>query len=238
MKFPRAVVIGKFLPPHRGHKHLIDTALAQSRHLSVIVCVRPTDSVPGEIRAAWLRELHPQASVLCIDDRYDADDSALWARKTIEWLGSRPDAVFTSEHYGDAYAKAMGCEHILVDLVRNKVPCSATMIRSNPWRAWEFLEAPVRAWYALRVCVVGAESTGTTTLARDLARALQTVWVPEYGREYCEAKLRRGETEWKSAEFTVIAQEQTRRENEAASHAHRVLICDTNAWATRLWHRR
>jgi len=42
----------------------------------------------------------------------------------------------------------------------------------------------------------------------------------------------------KSAEFTVIAHEQTRRENEAARHAHRVLICDTNAWATRLWHRR
>src|SRR5581483_9617149 len=51
---------------------------------------------------------------------------------------------------------------------------------------WYFLEPPVRAYYARRICLIGAESTGKTTLARALAEHYQTVWVPEYGREYSE----------------------------------------------------
>ena len=103
---------------------------------------------------------------------------------------------------------------------------------------WEFIDPPVRAWFAKRVVVVGAESTGTTTLARDLARALETEWVPEYGREYSEKKQAAGDEVWRSEEFLEIAREQTRMEDEAARQANRILICDTNAFATCLWHRR
>jgi NadR type nicotinamide-nucleotide adenylyltransferase len=103
---------------------------------------------------------------------------------------------------------------------------------------WDFIDPPVRAWYAKRIVILGAESTGTTTLARDLATALRTLWVPEYGREYSEEKLARREKKWQSEEFITIAHEQNRRENLAARDANRILICDTNAFATRLWHRR
>ncbi len=41
MKFGFGVVIGKFLPPHRGHKLLIDTAAGQAREVMVIVCPNP-----------------------------------------------------------------------------------------------------------------------------------------------------------------------------------------------------
>src|SRR5690349_22700276 len=40
----------------------------------------------------------------------------------------------------------------------------------------------------LRIVVSGSESTGKTTLARDLAAWLGTAWVPEHSREYAEAK--------------------------------------------------
>ncbi|MGV3755053.1 MAG: AAA family ATPase, partial [Verrucomicrobiota bacterium] len=83
-----------------------------------------------------------------------------------------------------------------------------------------------------------AESTGTTTLARALAGHYQTEWVPEYGRELSELKLQRGETEWRSEEFVQVALEQSRREDAAARRCNRLLICDTNAFATVLWHRR
>jgi NadR type nicotinamide-nucleotide adenylyltransferase len=86
--------------------------------------------------------------------------------------------------------------------------------------------------------VLGAESTGTTTLAADLAEALDTCWVTEYGRDYSAEKFARGETVWRSEEFPPIAREQSRREDEAARRANRVLVCDTSAFATRLWHRR
>lgn len=236
--FRRGLVIGKFYPPHRGHEFLIRTALEQSHHVDVIVCGKPDEQPSGDLRQSWLQELFPSAAVRLIDDQYDSDDSQLWARLTIEWLGYAPDAVFTSEDYGDRYAFFLQCRHVKVDQQRVHVPCCGTNIRHRPLEHWEFLSPPVRGWYVRRVCVLGAESTGTTTLAEALAVALETNWVAEYGREYSGAKLSRGETCWQTNEFTHIAGEQERRENLAAREANKVLICDTNAFATTLWHRR
>jgi HTH-type transcriptional regulator, transcriptional repressor of NAD biosynthesis genes len=238
VKFGLGLVIGKFLPPHRGHKLLIDTALAQSERVVVIVCAKPADHAPGELRGRWLREIHPTAEVMVIDDRYDENDSCIWAANTLGWLGRAPDAVFTSEDYGERYAALMGSRHVAVDPPRLRVPVSGTAVRRDAFANWDFLEAPVRGWLARRVCVLGAESTGTTTLARALAERFETAWVEEYGREYSWRKQEARETAWQTAEFTHIAAEQARREDEAARRANRVLICDTNAFATVLWHRR
>lgn len=238
MKTGLGLVIGKFLPPHQGHKLLIDTATEQSARVAVIVCGKPGDPIPGERRAAWLREIHPHAEVILIDDRYDSQDSRVWAENTLRWLGRAPDAVFTSEDYGERYAALMGSRHVLVDQARGRVPVSGTAVRGDPYAHWRFLEASVRGWFAKRVCVLGAESTGTTTLAEALARRLETVWVPEFGREYSARKAARNEVHWHTEEFTAIAREQARREDVAACAANRVLLCDTNAFATVIWHRR
>jgi HTH-type transcriptional regulator, transcriptional repressor of NAD biosynthesis genes len=229
----RGLIVGKFYPPHRGHKRLIDFGRSRMDELSVIVCQKPGEFPDGELRAAWLREIHPDVNVLLIDD------SRVWAVNSVRWLGFVPDAVFTSEDYGERFAHFLGCEHILVDKNREAVPISGTMVRSNPLGCWDFLEPAVRAWYAKRICLVGAESTGKTTLAQMLADRYQTVWVPEYGREYSERKLAEdGVCYWRSEEFTTIAQTQCERENEAARGANKVLICDTDAFATGVWHRR
>ena len=238
MKHGLGLVIGKFYPPHRGHKLLIDTATEQSDHTVVIVCAKPADSIPGELRGQWLQEIHPKTRVLVIDDRYDENDSRIWAENTVRWLGRAPDAVFTSEDYGEPYAALMRSKHVSVDRFRRRVALSGTAVRQDPYPHWEYLEPPVRGWFAKRVCVVGAESTGTTTLARTLAEHLETVWVEEYGREYSELKLAKNDLLWRSEEFVEIAREQARREDAAARRANRVLICDTNAFATVLWHRR
>jgi len=238
MKFGLGVVIGKFLPPHRGHKLLIDTATEEARAVVVIVCAKPTDPVPGEIRGEWMREIHPSVRVMLIDDRYDENDTRVWAENTLRWLGRAPDVVFTSEDYGERYAALMGAQHVSVDPPRGRVPVSGTAVRNDPYANWEFIEAPVRAWFSKRVCILGAESTGTTTLAKALAGSLETSWVEEYGREYSVKKQAANDNQWNSAEFVHIAQEQARREDAAARHANRVLVCDTNAFATVLWHRR
>lgn len=95
----------------------------------------------------------------------------------------------------------------------------------------------------LRVCLIGAESTGKTTLCEQLAAHYDTAWVAEYGREHWEKKIAAlaspGEIPaWTDDEFIHIAEEQQRRENEAAKRANRVLICDTNAFATATWFER
>jgi HTH-type transcriptional repressor of NAD biosynthesis genes len=238
----RGLVIGKFYPPHRGHKLLIDTALAQVDHLDVLICVRPEQTIPGELRAQWLREMHPSACVRAIDDPGKDDDSEFWAKYTVRILGSAPDIVFTSEDYGETFARFLGCRHVMVDRGRARVTISARAIRAAPLRHWEYLEPCVRAYFAKRISVVGAESTGTTTLARQLAEHYRTVCVPEYGREYCEKMQAAGVDlwtyQWSSAEFTEIARKQQEMEDNLAREANCILICDTDVLATGIWHER
>jgi NadR type nicotinamide-nucleotide adenylyltransferase len=236
----RGIVIGKFYPPHRGHKYLIDTARANVDELTVMICRRPWEQPPAELRAEWLREIHPDTTVMLVEDTVPDDDSQGWAEYTIQLLGYAPDVVFTSEDYGERYAYYLGCQHVQVDKARMVVPCSGTAVRADPLGCWDFIEPCVRAYYAKRICVIGAESTGTTTMAQALAEHYQTAWVPEYGRAYCEQKVQRGQdmSVWTSEEFTHIAAEQCRQENEAARTANRLLICDTDAFATSIWHRR
>lgn len=234
------VVVGKFLPPHLGHSYLIDTALAGADRVLVVVCAHPDDPYPAARRAAALRELHPAATVVVTpDDIPDAQGDATsqaWARRTVALLGGTPpDVVFTSEEYGERYAAFLGARHVSVDPSRRRYPVSGTAVRADPWAHAHLLSPVVRAWFVTRVCVVGAESTGTTTLARDLAAHYGCAWVPEYGRVY--SQRRRG-TEWGSAEFVHIARRQQADEDAAARRGGPLLVCDTDALATSVWHER
>jgi NadR type nicotinamide-nucleotide adenylyltransferase len=95
----------------------------------------------------------------------------------------------------------------------------------------------------LRVVLIGAESVGKTTLCEQLAAHYTTAWVAEYGREHWEKKIAGQDVPgeipaWTDNEFVDIAEVQQSRENEAATRANRVLICDTNAFATATWFER
>jgi NadR type nicotinamide-nucleotide adenylyltransferase len=162
------------------------------------------------------------------------DEPEPWALRTLELLGRKPDVVFTSEDYGHGYANAMDCKHVLIDIDRTNVPISATQVRSAPLEYLEFLEPCVRAHLVKRVVVIGVESTGKSTLANDLASKFQTQVVEEFGREYSLTKV----GDWQTNDFVTIAKTQQSMENMAARHANRILICDTNAFATSVWHRR
>jgi len=86
-----------------------------------------------------------------------------------------------------------------------------------------------------RVCLLGAESTGKTTLAQALAAAHGTLWNPEYGRPYTELGRDPG-APWTSAEFTHIARLQCWYEDCLAGSARDLLFCDTDAFTTALFH--
>lgn len=235
-------LVGKFYPPHRGHKHLIDVARSQVDHLIVMLAHHSSQRIPGETRRDWLREIHPDCDIRLVPDELD-DDSQAWADYIVKYLGRAPDVVFSSEDYGPRYAGLMGSRHVMVDRDRRTVPISGTAVRADPLGNLGHLEPCVRAWFTRRVVLIGAESTGKTTLARWLAERLDTVWVPEYGREHWEHKLA-GRTlhdpapSWSADEFRHIASQQQAREEALARQANKVLICDTNAFATGTWYER
>jgi HTH-type transcriptional repressor of NAD biosynthesis genes len=233
------LVIGKFLPFHLGHSHLMETAAAAVDELTVIVCSAAWHEIPVELRVAWIAESFPDARVLVIDQEergLGEDGTEAWAAATLDALGRRPDLVFTSEDYGPAYARELGAEHVTVDRDRAAVPVSGTQVRAHPLAHLDLLPAQVRAHYVRRVCVIGAESTGKTTLARDLAAHYDLPFVPEFGRYYCEAMPAPARYGWSTEDFRTIARVQSRFEDDAARWVGPLLICDTNPLVTSVFH--
>jgi len=119
----------------------------------VFVNTRPGEAIPGELRAAWLAELHPD--VVVVEVRHDLDtdwgDEELWARWIAlfrdRWpLAAGPHVLFSSEGYGGELAGRLGAEAVVVDAERVTVPISATAIREAPLEHLDFLAPPVRAW--------------------------------------------------------------------------------------------
>ena len=233
----RGIVIGKFYPPHLGHNYLIDTALKNCDEVDVLVVDNPRYAIASSKRAQWLAARHPKAHVQIIPDISDDDNSPAWALHTIRFLGYCPDVVYSSEAYGKPWAEAMGCGYVNVDIGRHTVPISGTKIRENFLESWQYLGNETKAGLALRIVVLGAESTGTTTLAQDLAHSLHIPWVPEVGRYYTESILTT-KSAWCDQDFYSIGKLQQAYENEIAVRSEGVIICDTNAVATELWQRR
>lgn len=91
---------------------------------------------------------------------------------------------------------------------------------------------------ALVFAVIGAESTGKSTLAADLAQSvreltgLSCTWVPEFLREWCEVQARTPNVD----EQAEIAAEQALR-IDTACRTHDIVIADTTPLMTAVYHR-
>lgn len=85
----------------------------------------------------------------------------------------------------------------------------------------------------LRVAILGAESSGKSTLAQALAEHYQTLWVPEYLREFVEVS---GRVPREEDQFD-IARTQRANEDAAAATATDFLFCDTTPMMTAIYSR-
>ena len=258
--FEHGVVVGKFAPLHRGHEHLIRTALARCKKVTVISYCKP--EFPGcaaARRLHWLQQLFPTVNALVFADV----DVQQWRRQgwklalpdnaapdirqrefVAELLWQRNlrdvDVVFSSETYGEGFAAYLqqfftrqlqrrhAVEHVCVDAERATVPVSATTIRADVHAMRQWLSPPVYADFALRVCLIGAESSGKSTLAQALAKQYETQWVPEFGRYWW--LLKNGDLE--TADYLHILHQQQQLEDFAAGQCQRYLFCDTGPLVT------
>lgn len=231
------LVLGKFLPPHRGHVHLCEVALRMCDELTIVVASLAAEPIDGGLRAAWMRELVPRAEVVHHTAELPQEPAAhpefwrLWRESLRACVPGRVHRVFSSDRYGMRLAAELGAAWIPVDPDRATFPISGTAIRRDPMRYFDELPRPVRPHFARRVSVFGGESTGKTTLAAALARAAGTVWAPEFARAYLESRggvLAR-------PDIDAIGEGQIALEDALARDANRALICDTDPLLTVVW---
>lgn len=256
----RALVVGKFVPPHLGHHLCVDIAGSVAKNTTVVVCDEPGQVPSGDMRARWMAQVHPDVDVVVITDTgalchhslsvpCAPECSSRWAAAVADVTGP-VDVVCSSEGYGALFATELGAQHVVVDAQRRQVPVSGTAVRSDLAGNWKFLHPVVRAGLVRKVVVLGAESTGTTTLSKDLADALAAPWVREAGRDVsAELAAKAGsihQVRWNGRHFDEVVARQHSYEQagvesvvgEGPGRFGPLIVCDTDVAATSVWRHR
>ncbi|RZK63030.1 MAG: cytidyltransferase-like domain-containing protein [Hymenobacter sp.] len=206
---------------------------------------RGDDYAQGPHRGTTLLRIEALPAVAVPPDAADAATHRAFVRQWLSQQNVRIDVVFSSEPDGPAFAAHLGAAHVAVAHLRQQVPTSGTHLRAALAEEAESFGEPalhihpfIAAQYGVvpatpvpRLVLLGAESSGKTTLAIALAEALGTAWVPEYGRTLHEQKL--GKLDYE--DLLYIGRRQLELEDEAIAHAHDWLVCDTNAATTALY---
>lgn len=256
-RFRTGLVVGKFSPLHLGHRYLLASAQAACERLLIISYSRP--EFPGctaDLRRRWLNRYFPDSQCLVVDavdaltlgfelplnTASDACQRQFCADLTDRCFGLPVDAVFSSEDYGQGFADYLAAHwrrpvsSVLVDRDRSSYPVSGSKLRDCPDASWVDSEV-YAAQNCQRIALVGAESTGKTTLSQWLAQEHDGVWVPEFGRQHwhdCGGVLT-------SADLLTIARTQVENENRAVEGAlfagKTAVVCDTTPLTTLIYHK-
>ena len=234
------LTLGKFAPFHKGHQFVIETALARTDHVIVLIYDSPEiTSIPLGIRAQWIRDLYPAIEVIeAWGGPSEVGNTAEIKQEQEKYIlerlnGRRITHFFNSEFYGDHVSDALCCRNCTVDKSRSKFPISATRIRENPYKYKQFISPRVYKDLITNVVFLGAPSTGKTTLAKKMAYEMETVWMPEYGREYWEKnQIDRRLT---LHQLLKIAEGHIEKEEQILCKANKYIFTDTNATTTRIF---
>ncbi len=152
------LVLGKFYPLHLGHVGLIEFAQSQCDELIVLVCASDKEDIPGSIRLEWLKETFKstdKVKPVLLD--YSENElpntsvsskkvSLIWSLK-IKSILVKIDIIFSSEAYGEYLAEFLGCRHIMFDPDRTIYNISATEIRADVYKHWNYLPNSTKSYF-------------------------------------------------------------------------------------------
>ena len=197
-KYKNGLCLMKAYPPTKGHQFLIDSATKHCEVVHVMICSLKSETISGELRAQWLRDMYqfnPNVRIIhCTDEnpQYPSECSSLDEFYKTYWVPTvynnikELDVVFTSEDYGEEFARYLGIKHVMVDKERKTYPVSGTAVRTDALSNWGLIDKQVQRYFMKKVVVMGPESTGKSTLISNLARYFGANSVEEFGRTYTE----------------------------------------------------
>ena len=243
MKYKVGMYGGSFDPLHVGHIHDIIRAAAVCEELYIMISwCEGRESTSKELRYRWIlnstRHL-PNVKIILIEDdavsKEDYNTDYYWEKGAADIkksIGKPIDVVFCGTDYlGTNRFESLYCpESEVVYFDRSEVPISSTDIRSWALGNWDYIPDVCKDYYTTKVLVVGSESTGKSTLVKNLAMAYNTNFVSEVGRDTCEYA---GGEEYMVAEdlYENILRQKINI-MDAAKYSNRILFVDTDAITT------
>lgn len=200
----RAWILMTAMPPTKGHLNLIKFGASLAMEVNVIVCTQPGEPFANErfhavqtaakrispygIKVAHMHRELPQ----------DPETPGFWDMWKSIMLnpshympffayGVEPgDFIVSSEPYGKKLAEITGATFMIYDPARDLLPTKGTLVRDKMIANFDQIAPEFQHNLRTNVVVFGAESTGKTTLSRELAAMINGHWFFEWARPYLE----------------------------------------------------
>lgn len=178
------LIIGKFMPLHKGHCFLIEMAIEMCEFLYLCICSKKEEPIAGVLRFSWLQQQYPHKKIKIFHITKEIIDAhaglpnapKIWSEEIRAYIKDDIiDYVFASENYGNEFARQLGAKFVPVDPNRTIVPVSGKEIRHTPYKYWKYLANPVKAYYTK---LIGVE--GTQLQVQMLAETLGALYYTPY----------------------------------------------------------
>ncbi len=236
---------GSFDPLHIGHIHDIIKASSLCKELYVIIswCKNRESIEPNQIYR-WIHYTTKHLTnikIKLIEDKavskeeYNTD--YYWekgAQDIKNIIGKKIDAVFCGDdYYGKNRFEPLYKESKVIYFKRAEVPISSTEIRFDPYENWEYLPPICKEYYTKKVLIIGSESTGKSTLCKNLALAYNTNYVEEIGRITCDDAG--GEEYMNNKDLIINLINQKSEEIKLLKNSNKILFIDTDALTTKFY---
>jgi HTH-type transcriptional repressor of NAD biosynthesis genes len=218
---------------------MINFALTKCDVLTVFVCCSDKEGIPCEKRQSWILQTFSELTALQVrtfsykesklpnTSESSFEISKMWS-EIFKQLIPDCDLVITSEEYGNYVASFMGIEHIPFDPDKKLFPVSATVIRNDPFNNWQYLPVTVKPFFAIKVAILGTESTGKTTLTEKLSKHFNCSSVYEAGRDLIpDSKA------FEYDDLYLVASEHAKRIEKATQGNSPLVIIDTDIHITK-----
>lgn len=238
MKYKVGMYGGSFNPLHLGHVNNIITASNLCEKLYLVLSVTSDENeIDHRERFMWLKNITSEmdnVEVFEIFDKNTSKDTYDWetgASDIKKYINAPIDVVFSGDDYkGKNRWEQLYPESEIYYIPRENINISSTEIRENPYKYFEYLPNCVRPYYTKKICLIGTESCGKTTLVRNLAKYFNTTHVEEAGRYICDDAG--GIDNMQPYHYFEILFKHKQLEKEALKNANKVLLIDTDSLIT------
>ncbi|MBE6159567.1 MAG: multifunctional transcriptional regulator/nicotinamide-nucleotide adenylyltransferase/ribosylnicotinamide kinase NadR [Lactobacillales bacterium] len=238
MKYKVGMYGGSFNPLHLGHVNNIITASNLCEKLYLVLSVTDDENeIDHRERFMWLKNITSEmdnVEVFEIFDKNTSKDTYDWetgANDIKKYINAPIDVVFSGDDYkGKNRWEQLYPESEIYYIPRENINISSTEIRENPYKYFEYLPNCVRPYYTKKICLIGTESCGKTTLVRNLAKYFNTTHVEEAGRYICDDAG--GIDNMQPYHYFEILFKHKQLEKEALKNANKVLLIDTDSLIT------
>lgn len=249
------IIFGTFAPLHTGHIDLITKAKRENERVIVIVSGYNDDrgdkiGLPVQKRFRYVREAFSQDKLVTVV-KLDETNIPRYPDGWTQWLNKVKEVADLEQIENGKYIKESENENIIfyvaekeyeeellqrgfnVSYNKRNFGISATKIRNNPRKYWNYISMPFRRHFTTKVLIVGSASNGKTTLATDLGRFYLAPVSYEYARQYeIESNVKDDELEPKDFFHFLLGQNKQTSDIIEGTSNNGLIIADTNSTVT------